>query len=174
MKNELNLQKTLYDDQKNKIHEKSLINIAKELEQKLICKENEVLKLKENELNLKKQFYHLKKNNLSCDLNRKTQSRLTNSNLPPTKPSKLSRLCTISIVSQDNNKQENQLETIKENKKNKTNKKFSFYRSATTVLEKETQNFLIKTTKNQENPVFKNNLFEVILIFSCNIYEKYF
>ena len=169
MKNELNLQKSLYSDQKSKISDKTLIDIAKELEQKLLNKENEVLKMKENEINLKKQLYSIKKTKNSFDLNRKPSNSITFSQ------SRLSRLCSISVAPHN---KENQLYIIKETEVDTNERPVQkpYYRTASSVASKEPYKN-IKNNEIHENP----EIFEVFTITSkygeiyinCIFYKVY-
>lgn len=118
------MQKSLYKDQKKKNNDPHLLDLAKDLENKLVIKENEVIKLKEKELEMKKQLYHLKKNKNNSDF---SQPSRFNPSISQTS-NKLSRLCSISINSPRNKINETKLEVIQENKKEN---KF-FQRSSTT------------------------------------------
>lgn len=120
------MQKSLYQDQKNKTNDKNLLEIAKDLESKLSLKENEVEKLKEIELELKKQLYMLKKNKYSYDCNQLNNRFSTSTSKTE---NKLSRLCSISQASPIKIN-EKQLEIIPENK-NLVNVKQNINRSAT-------------------------------------------
>lgn len=159
----MGFQKALYDDQRNKTNDKSLIEIAKDLEEKLLYKEKEVLKLKESELDLKKQNYHLKKNKLSLDSFQKNQ--FNNSITQPHSLNKLSRLCSISINTPINLKIESKLEIINE-KEFSHQKPIKSISHSATMNENDPFNVSSHIKKVQEGKKeFHPNILEVLRYF---------
>ena len=145
------MQKALSEDQKNKKSDKDLIEIAKELEQKLLLKENEVLKMKEYELELKKQLYQMKKTKNSID----NKNRFTSSFTPS--QSKFSRLCSISISAVHPQKLDSKLEIISETSQDK----------------KTGINRAVSMFDPKEKSHFKKNAIQEIKEFNPRIYDVF-
>ena len=151
------MQKIISDDQKNKTNDQDLVKIAKDLEQQLLLKESEVLQMKENELEMKKQLYQLKRNKNSIDMT--NRNRFTSSITPS--QSKFSRLCSISISAHHPPKLDSKLEIISETPHEN---KSGFNRAASMMDRKEKGHF--KTQKNNEIKELNPRIFDVYIYIS--------